>query len=165
MDDVRTLVLPDTTKPDPTVLSGFFSVNRKDPAKQKQGPGGTESKKPNPPNPKPPDPPPPAKAKPFHIADLDDGFSVSANPVYSSFPASFRLEVAYANGERRPKWSPFDFELQKLSVTQRGSIEAIEVEGNVLKGTGCGPDFSFEIKGFDTRRELSVILTEIEADA
>jgi hypothetical protein len=166
MDDTRALVLPDKSKPDPSVLSGYFAVTRKNAASEKAGAGGAESNNPNAPDPKPNPPVPKPKVRPFYIEDLTDGFSVSANPHFSEFPASFKVRVAYANGERRPKWSPFDFELQKLPFKEFGSRKAITIEKNVLSGVSCGSDFKVEVRGFDTRRELVAILTtEVDSDA
>jgi hypothetical protein len=166
MDDTRALVLPDKSKPDPSVLSGYFAVTRKHTASEKPGAGGAESNKPNAPDPKPNGPLPKPRVRPFYIEDLKDGFRVIANPAFSQFPATFKLKVAYANGEKRPKWSRFDFELQKLPFTECGSRKAMTIEKNVLSGIGCGKDFKVEVRGFDTRRELVAVLTaEVDSDA
>ena len=152
MDDVRALVLPDMSKPDASVLSGFFSVTRKTPDSQKPGQAGIEKGSPNAPNLPPDETPPPPTPSPFTIAALKDGFRISANPHYTSFPASLRLEVAYANGDRKPKWSLYDFELEKMQV--HGGQATTIVAGNVIADSTCGPDFSIEVTGFDTKREL-----------
>lgn len=170
MDDVRALVLPDSSKPDASVMGSFFAITRKSPAKQKPGSGGLHGESVNPPDPTPPAPPPPPKITPFLVSDLPDGFSVAAHPAYMDYPASFTLKVAYATGEKSPKWSPFDFDLQALTTVTTGAVESFQVQGNTLEATGCGGDFVVEVRGFDVRRELAIKLdvtphAEVEDDA
>jgi hypothetical protein len=150
MDDLRSLVLPDSSKPDASVYSGFFSIPKSGSSNQ-AGTGGKAKIVPKPPV--PPVPPPPPQERIFLIDDLKDGFRIRANPKYQSWPVNFRAEIAYADGSRRPKWSPFDFELQKMEVEQTGGGDR-EIKKNVLICRDCNADFHLEVRGFDTRREL-----------
>jgi hypothetical protein len=150
MDDLRSLVLPDTTKPDASIYSGFFSIP-KDGSSSQAGTGAKAKTAPIPP--KPPIPLPPPQLRIFLVDDLPDGFRIRANPKYQSWPVNLRAEIAYADGSRRPKWSRHDFELQKLKLEQMGSGDRA-INNNVLICRDCGADFEIEVRGFDTRREL-----------
>ena len=66
---------------------------------------------------------------------------------------NLRAEIAYADGTRRPAWSRHDFQLAKLEIAHAGS-ETPSFKDNVLRCRECSMDFSMEVKGFDTRREL-----------
>lgn len=150
MDDLRSLVLPDTSKPDGSIYSGFFSIPKNGPSNQ-AGTGGKVRIAPNPP--KPPVPPPPPQQRIFLVDDLTDGFRIRANPKYQSWPVNLRAEIAYADGSRRPKWSRYDFELQKMQVEQTGGGNR-EINKNILICRDCEADFHIEVRGFDVRREL-----------
>lgn len=154
MDDVRAVVLPDASKPDPTVMRGFFSVVRKDVQNNVTGEGGSEQGDPNRPELKPKRPPPPPEPKPFEVRALEGGFRICANPNYSNFPAAFTAEVAYATGERRPRWSRHDFELKNMRLS--GSLSRTKVQGNTIEANECDSTYSLEVIGFDEKRELTV---------
>lgn len=144
MSDLRALVLPDASKPDASTFSNFFSAPR--PAgHQAQKRKGKKSVIIG-------DPPEP-KVRVFLIDTLADGFRIRANPEYSSWPVNLRAEIAYADGTRRPAWSRHDFQLAKLEIDHAGS-EAPAFKDNILRCRECSVDFSIEVKGFDTRREL-----------
>jgi hypothetical protein len=153
MDELRGLVLPDATKPDASIFSGFFSIPKQDSTNKKDGRGAGNKDKASPPPPPPP-PLPPPRPRIFHVDDLDDGFRIRANPGYAGWPVSLKAEVAYADGSRRPKWSRYDFELKKMPLTQTGAGAKADVKNNILVCRDCGPDFQLEIRGFDVRREL-----------
>ncbi len=164
MDDARALALPDMTNPDATIMSGFFSVPRKDPEKQRPGSGANPKGEPNPPRLTPDKAPPPPAVPAFLISTLKTGFRIAANPQKTGFPASFRLDVAYANGARKPRWSPLDFDLRAMKIA--GDTSKLTLEGNTIFGLECGADFACEITGFDTRRELVAILNgKVQKDA
>lgn len=148
--DLRRIVLPDASKPDASIFSGFFSVPKQDPGKNKNSTGSGERDKPSPVP--PPGPIPPAQPQIFAIQELSDGFRLRASEHYTGWPVSLRLEVAYADGSRRPKWSKYDFEFRQLRVQHMGSEP--EFKKNVVMCRDCGPDFEIEIRGFDSRREL-----------
>lgn len=148
--ELRRLILPDANKPDASIFSSFFSIPRPGTKPKPGTEGGTKQ----PPQPvPPPPPPPPAQPRIFTIDELDDGFRVRANPAYAGWPVNLRLEVAYADGSRRPKWSKFDFEFSSLAVGQTGAA-ACEYRNNVITCRDCGSDFQLEVRGFDRRREL-----------
>lgn len=154
MDDVRAIVLPDASKPDSTVMRGFFSVVRKDPKNSVTGQGGSEQGDPNRPRVKPDEAPPPPKPKPFEVREVEGGFRIYANADYAPFPAGFRAEVAYATGERRPRWSRHDFELQNMNVS--GDLSRTRVHGNIIEADNCLSGYLVEVVGFDKKRELTV---------
>ena len=62
------------------------------------------------------------------------------------------VTLAYADGTRRPSWSPFDFRLDDLTVNHDDC--KIETDGNTIKALNCGPDCRIVITGFDANREL-----------
>jgi hypothetical protein len=157
-DDLRRLVLPDADKPDASIFSGFFSIPKQDKEKKKEN-GSGKKHDPEPPPPPPPTPPPPPRPQVFKLDDLTDGFRVRLNPNYVGGPVDLYLEVAYSDGTRRPRWSKYDFDLKKLSVTQAGGDKP-ECKNNVIRCRNCKSDFFLEVRGFDTRREL---VTFVEA--
>ena len=162
MDDIRAVVLPDAAEPDSSVMRDFFSVTRKDDAAERPGPGGREGGEPNRPKLRPDEPVPPPRLQPFDIVPLADGFRITANPKFEAFPVGLRAEVAYATGERRPKWSKHDFELEKLCVT--GSKTHVSISGNKIDASSCDKSFVVEVTGFDGRREIAVNLFSVEED-
>lgn len=152
MDELRALVLPDTSKPDATVFSGYFAIPKRTPDTTSK-PGGPGVK--NPDVPPPPVPPSLPKAPNIFLVDeLPDGFRIRANPEQKKWPANLRAEIVYADGSRSPKWSEYDFELHKMQIDRQGAAGEVAIKKNVLTIRDCGDDFSIEIRGFDVRREL-----------
>lgn len=149
-NELRRIALPDASKPDASIFSGFFSVPKQDPGKNKHSNGSGDRDKPSPVP--PPGPIPPAQPQVFAIQEVEDGFRLRASEHYTGWPMSLRLEIAYADGSRRPKWSKYDFEFRQLRVQHIGSEP--EFKKNVVICRDCGPDFEIEIRGFDSRREL-----------
>jgi hypothetical protein len=62
------------------------------------------------------------------------------------------MTIAYADGSRKPAWTPFDFTPSELKTVHRGC--EISFEKNRLEAANCGADFSVEVTGFDANREL-----------
>jgi len=89
----------------------------------------------------------------FLIDELPDGFRIRSNPKYTQWPMNLSAEVAYADGSRRPAWSRHDFVLSNLPRSHDGSSKP-EFGKNRFVCRDCGPDFSIEFTGFDSRREL-----------
>ena len=148
--ELRRVVLPDANKPDASIFSGFFSVPKPTPGKQKPGQTGKKDE----PGPVPPPPPvPPAQPRIFLVDELPDGFRVRANPGFTGWPVNVKLEVAYADGSRRPKWSRYDFEFGKLAIEKPSGVDA-EIKNNTLTCRDCDSSFHLEVRGFDSRREL-----------
>ena len=148
--ELRRVVLPDANKPDASIFSGFFSVPKPTPGKQKPGQTGKKDE----PGPVPPPPPvPPAQPRIFLVDGLPDGFRVRANPGFTGWPVDVKLEVAYADGSRRPKWSRYDFEFGKLAIEKPSGVDA-EIKNNTLTCRDCDSSFHLEVRGFDSRREL-----------
>lgn len=140
--ELRLLLTPDVTAPDSHVFDSYFSKPSDNPGKKK---------KPNKPG-EPPEPPPPPKPPAFKVETLDNGMRIKANPEYADWPVNVTITIAYADGTRRPSWSPFDFELGDLSIS--GSDCELSTDKNKVKALNCGSTTEIEITGFDTNREL-----------
>lgn len=144
--ELRSLLTPDITEPDAHVFDAFFSIptGRKGADKR---PRSTDDPPPSPPPPKPPV---------FRLHSLDDGLRLSANPEYPDWPVNVTIDFAYADGTRRPSWSPFDFRLEDLTI----DYENCEMERgqNRIRLLDCGSDAQFEITGFDANRELDTTI-------
>lgn len=140
--EIRLLLTPDVTAPDAQVFDNFF-------AKPIEKPG--KKKKPNKPD-EPPEPPPPPKPTVFRVETLDNGLRVRANPDFADWPVNVTVTLAYADGTRRPSWSPFDFKLENLNITHQSCD--LSIDKNQARALNCGPDTELEITGFDTNREL-----------
>lgn len=140
--ELRLLLTPDVTAPDSHVFDSYFS-------KPSDAPG--KKKKPNKPD-DPPDPPPPPKPSVFRVETLANGLRIKANPEFADWPVNVTIGLAYADGTRRPSWSPFDFKLEDLDIDH--SDCDLSTEKNKVKALNCGPDTEIEITGFDTNREL-----------
>src|SRR5690606_39054605 len=107
--ELRLLLTPGTEGPDASVFDAFFSIPSDEPGKS-TGTGKRD-------NDRPPPPPPPPKVRVFNIVPLDDGLAVKANPEFDDWPVNVSVRVAYADGSRRPSWSPFDFRLESMRLT------------------------------------------------
>lgn len=143
MDGLRALVLPDQAEPDASIFSEYFSAPVE--------PAGKKPKKKRK-NVTIVDPPPP-HVRAFIVDDLSDGFRVRTNDEFDNWPVNVRIDVAYADGSHKPKWSPYDFRLKDLIIKNNGSADPVMVRNRmVLKD--CTQDFELRISGFDTRREL-----------
>ena len=140
--ELRLLLTPDVTAPDAHVFDSYFSKPSDVPGKRK---------KPNKPE-DPPEPPPSPKPPVFRVETLEDGLRIKANPVFSDWPVNVTIGLAYADGTRRPLWSPYDFKLEDLGINH--SDCDLTTEKNKVKALNCGPDTEIEITGFDTNREL-----------
>ena len=144
--ELRLLLTPDVTAPDAHVFDAFFP-------KPSDKPG--QKKKPDRPN-DPPEPPPPPRPPVFKVETLEDGLRIKANPAFLEWPVNLIVTIAYADGTRRPSWSPFDFKLEDLDI--RHSDCDLTFTKNKVKATNCGPDAEIEITGFDTKRELDTTI-------
>jgi len=140
--ELRLLLTPDISEPDAHVFDTFFSKPSDKPGKRKRPKD----------NPDPPDPPPPPRPPVFKVSTLGDGLRVRANPDYEDWPVNVTIGLAYADGSRRPSWSPFDFKLSDLKISHVDCD--ISFDKNKVKVVNCGPDSEIEITGFDTNREL-----------
>ncbi len=144
--ELRLLATPDVTAPDAYVFDAYFPKPSESPGKKK---------KPNRPE-APSDPPPPPKPPVFRVETLHDGLGIKANPDFEDWPVNLTLTIAYADGSRRPSWSPLDFKLEDLRISQADCD--IVLEKNKVKATNCGPETEIEITGFDTNRELDTTI-------
>ena len=140
--ELRLLLTPDVTAPDSHVFDTYFSKPSDEPGKKK---------KPNKPD-NPPEPPPPPQAPAFRVETLDDGLRIKANSDYVDWPVNMTLTLSYADGSRRPSWSPFDFKLDDLNISHKDCDLA--TDKNRVKALDCGPSTEIEITGFDKNREL-----------
>lgn len=140
--ELRLLMTPDVTAPDAHVFDSYFSKPSDRPGKKK---------KPNKP-PEPPPPPPPPKPSIFKVEALDDGLRITANPDYLHWPVNVTVTLAYADGTRRPSWSPFDFKLDDLHISHEACD--LTTDKNRVKAMNCRPGTEIEVTGFDANREL-----------
>lgn len=144
--ELRNYLTPEITEPDANVFDAWFSVPSEEPGRN-TGKGPKRKDQP----PKPDDPPEP-KTPALVVDTLADGFRVRGNPKFTAWPVNFTMTIAYADGSRKPAWTPFDFSPSDLKTSHSGCD--ITFEKNRIEGTGCGPDFSVEVTGFDANREL-----------
>jgi len=140
--EIRLLLTPEVTAPDAHVFDTFFSKPSNMPGKKK---------KPNKPD-EPPPPPPPPKPAVLKIEPLEDGFCIRANPDFKDWPINVTVSLAYADGTRRPSWSPFDFKLEDLGIESADC--QLLTDSNKVRAMNCGPDLKIRITGFDKNREL-----------
>ena len=142
--ELRFLLTPDITAPDAHVFDSFFSKPTDKPGKK------------NPDDdidpPPPPPPPPPPKPPVFKVEALSDGLRIKANPAFTDWPVNVTIGLAYADGTRRPSWSPFDFKLDALNIEH--SDCDFTTDKNKVRAVNCGPQTEIAITGFDTNREL-----------
>jgi hypothetical protein len=146
---IRQLATPDTSQPDASVFDNFFSIPSDDPGKRK-GPGGAQPNKDIVLPPVGPFPPP--KPRVFRVETLADGLKLRANPEYKDWPANVSVEIAYADGSKKPSWSEFDFKVTDLTVQSSNCI--ITHDKNRIRAEACGPETVIEVTGFDGNREL-----------
>jgi hypothetical protein len=144
--EFRNYLTPEITEPDANVFDTWFSVPSDDPGKST----GKELKHEY--HPPKPDEPLEPKTPSLIVDTLPDGFRVRGNPKFTAWPVNFTMTIAYADGSRKPAWTPFDFSPSELKTTH--SDCKISFEKNRLEGTGCGADFHVEVTGFDANREL-----------
>ena len=140
--NLRLLLTPDVTAPDSHVFDTYFSKASAKPGRKKRPQRPDE----------PPEPLPQPKPPVFKVDMLADGLRITANPDFADWPANVTVRLAYADGSRRPPWSPFDFRIKDLNVYHADCD--LTTERNMLRALNCGPETRIEIKGFDTNREL-----------
>ncbi len=144
--ELRHLLTPEVTAPDADVFDSYFSKPADLPGKKK---------KPN----KPDEPPlqlPPPKPPVLRIETLDDGLRITGNPDFNDWPINVTITLAYADGSRRPFWSPFDFKLEDLHIDHANC--RLETDKNRVKALDCGPELEIRITGFDRNRELDTTI-------
>jgi hypothetical protein len=151
MQGMRTLVLPDTTRPDAKAFSSFFSTKRFEERMGQSKRSKTTRIVENVGEVKP-------RIRPFSIESLTDGFRVKSNKEFPTWPVNLKLDVAYSDGSAKPAWSKHDFEFAKLKISQPPGL-AVTVNKNTMRVLDCQSDFEMQISGFDTRRELIVRAT------
>ncbi|WP_372782904.1 hypothetical protein [Phenylobacterium sp.] len=158
MDDLRAAVLPDPSKPDASIFARYFSAPK---APSPSGPKKTAKK-----NKKSVvvEPRPEPRIPIMRVDTLSDGFRLRANPEFKAWPANVRVQIAYADGGQRPKWSRFDFKLADLNVQISGGSKP-QYKDNVIVLQDCGADFALEVTGFDANRELVTTVSAHRAAA
>jgi hypothetical protein len=106
----------------------------------------------------PPPLPPPPRSKAFQIVEIPGGFRVIRdNPASTMLPERLIVRAAYDTSRGNPlsKYHSADFALPKLKHSiQGGQVE--ECEENRLVFAPSQNEFSIEISGFDTNRDLCV---------
>ncbi len=145
-DELRLLLTPDVTTPDSQVFDRYFSkpINKQ---KRKNGHQERDDSI---------EPIPPPKPPVFLVETLKNGLRIYANPDFSGWPMNASVRIAYADGNRRPTWSPFDFKFEELKIAYE-HCELSTVDDK-LRAQNCGENTVIEITGFDTNRELDTII-------
>ena len=156
--ELRYLFIPEITEPDKNTFKSYFSIKKPQPEKKKKPKPDIDP----PPVPPPPPPPPPKPNPSVVIAEtLSDGFEVKPNPKYGKYPADIHITISYADGSRNPKWSRYDFELDKLDITSEAC--KVKLKGNVITASGFSNNSSLIVSGFDTNRELDTRFNRIRS--
>lgn len=145
-NELRALVTPDITEPEIDVFDAFFALP--DDSSDKKKVRGSKADV----NPPPAVPPPPPRISPIVMETLSDGFRMTGNPSYTEWPINVSVTMAYADGNRKPAWSIYDFAPADLS-TDMSDCEPSFIN-NKLTARNCGPTFQIEVTGFDALREL-----------
>jgi hypothetical protein len=145
--ELRKFLTREVTEPDANVFDTYFAVPTDEQGKALgKGPKGKVVKV------KPVVDPPPPRIPALIVDTLADGFKIRANPKFSEWPVNFSLRIAYADGTRRPPWTKFDFQPSDLKVASQGCD--VSFTDNKLQARNCEGEFSVEITGFDSNREL-----------
>ena len=154
--EIRKFLERDIEEPTVDVFDDFFSIPADDGRRGggAPNPNRTPSHRPHPPPPSPPI---------FKAKTLDDGFRLWANSGFDDWPVKLEVTMAYADGTRTPKWSPFDFTPNGLCVKCEDCI--IDFTGNVLVLDKCYGNFSISVTGFDPNRELDTRFNRVKSDA
>ena len=142
--ELRKVFTPDITEPDSNVLETFFAVPSDE----------TESNKKRRNQSNPLDTFPVGNPRSFKIDKYASGFRVHRSNEAKIWPINIDVRVVYADGSRKPSWSPFDFQLDRMGINSRDCT--LDIDDNKLIVRNCGPSFSVEVTGFDTNRELQI---------
>lgn len=145
-DELRILLTPDVASPDSHVFDLYFS--KPVDARERDKEGGKKVK--------PIGPFPPARPPVFDVETLNDGLRMCANPNFPDWPMNVTVTLAYADGTRRPSWSPLDFTRDDLSIYSTNCD--LSVSDNQLRALNCDKDTEIKVTGFDTNRELDTTI-------
>ncbi|MCO6051515.1 hypothetical protein NGM99_17155 [Mesorhizobium sp. RP14(2022)] len=135
---------------DENALIDFFSIADHTPS--------AKGKNKKTPKPKPPKTP---VLKAISIKPGKGGFEVKAGPGAAgwTFPRNIRVRCAYDMIGANPfnRHSPFDFDLTKGDLTVSATDAVVEiVKPNVIRISATGKNFSVNVQGFDTNRDVLV---------
>lgn len=102
----------------------------------------------------------PTKPRPYRISARSGGFAVKGVPLTATaYPMQIRVRAAYdlLRGNPFKKFSSLDFDMtgKDLSITPSGATYAA-AGPNELVIDAVDPNFSVEVTGFDTKRDLIV---------
>lgn len=145
---------------EPDALSDLFSL--KDPIADKKKPVGGIKPKPSPiPPPPPPVPPIPSSKAWYRIDQSEDGFRVRPGSGINAENLPFEINVKIAYDVRRrdafKRFSSFDFDLNKKPIKiENIGANYLVVAANELTITVISTEFSIEVHGFDSKRDLIV---------
>lgn len=138
----------------PDLLNEFLSIP--DEGKRTTGKKGRKKKTVKPeelPTPKPPL---------FSVRRTDTGFILKpgrgATGEENTFPAQVRIAAAYDIDRGNPlkKWQPVDFVMGKDDIVVTADGCEFECTDNKILATVNSPEFSLEVSGFDTNRDLQL---------
>lgn len=138
---------------DKTLLSDLFSIDLPD-TDEDRGPAtgkGTKTKK------EFPELPPP-KPKRYHLVSLKNpnGFKISGNPLSDEVPESLRIHLAYKNQDGKSKYSPFDFNVARMSVKPTGDASLGTYSDNLIVLVPTSQSYELVVTGFDKNRDLEI---------
>lgn len=107
----------------------------------------------------PPPVPPEGRPQRYLLDKVVGGFRIMSGPDPSASPDRLRIHVAYDRRTKNPfsRWSKDDFELDVnwISPGYYG-VSFEKVERNIILASITAPEFRFEVRGFDRRRDLIV---------
>ena len=150
---LRNFLTPDILDPDLDVLKGMFSIPDTDfPNKHKRLERGSKESKDD------------SVKKSPAICDIKqvlNGFCVIGNRNLKAFPMFLKIGMAYYDGRSNSSWEEFDFSLSDLKMDLK-NCKIIKKSDNFISLKASDADFSIEIKGFDTNRELNVSVILLE---
>ena len=142
---LRHVLTPDIEEPDLDVFKSMFSVPEKIPSPKEKQPKGRDT------------------GNGLGSIDLlgcvlepiPDGFRVRAKEDFQENSPPLKVAMAYFDGTANPFWEEFDFQIGDLDVSSEG-CSLLEKKDNLVVIGQCKKDFSLEIRGFDSHRELTV---------
>jgi len=118
----------------------------------------------------PPTPPPSSKPRTYRLSKKSDGFVLSGPEEPLGEPRMFKVKVAYdvagASKARALKlYHKNDFDLEKGKNVQLPvftNVERHRIVGNAVVFIALNNEFSFEVGGFDQRRD---IIVDVQSEA
>ncbi|MBL0357701.1 MAG: hypothetical protein IPP72_12830 [Chitinophagaceae bacterium] len=157
VDKLCGLLLKPAEGIDREMMSDIFYIELPDSEDELDEPDDDDGLGPEPP-PRPPKDP--GKQVPFVLEQEAGGFRLKKNPAVGGFTGNIKVATAYMviKGSPLTSYSKYDFDLAKSPITVSTSgIVNLEYKGNKMSFyVNPESDFSIEVSGFDTERDLYV---------